>query len=772
MRHTIFGLLTVAALAAHAAAAAAQVLPVPGFGKGMPGVPAETVPDDLSADQVEPLVARMTDEAVRRVLVAELHRKAAARTASSAGGGGIGVALVQFRLRLERTTEAIRGLAAKLATGIAQLPSEMATSVDKLSGGRGAAGLGTLLVHLAGFLAVGLGVHWLLSHYTAEVRRRVAAAAADGIGPRLARAAYRGAVELLPVVVFAAVTIGAAAIVYDQRGPERTFVTTYLSGAFVVFVVDVLSRFLLAPYAPGLRVVPVSDDDSRFIHRWVLALTAVGTFAWLTAGLLILTGMRLEAHLMIVMITGAIMFSMIIVLILQARDRIYRLVLGPAAGEADRTEGSGIAARFVRAWHWIAIGYIVVVAILWALSMLSRGPSSIWPAIGSIVLVGLLPILDRGVAHMLRNVLDLPSERDVTAPGDVLADDDTEVVNEAELAKETSRRRTAYVLQQTARCLLGGATLVALLHVWGVDIFGMGGPNAQAAFWGAAFDIAVTLLLAYLFWQLVKSFIDPHMTTREILRSDAETTQPKTRAETLVPLLRKTLAVVLVVITVMIVLSSIGVDIGPLLAGAGVVGLAVGFGAQTLVRDVVAGIFFLIDDAFRIGEYIEFEELRGEVEAISLRSLKMRHHRGAIHTVPFGELRSITNYNRDWVVYKMEFRLPFDTDVKKVKKLIKRIGEEMMDDPEHGPNLLQPLKSQGIGRVEDEAMILRVKFMCKPREQFTLRRIAYEKIKEAFAANGIQLASRRVSVQTSSVEVPGAGAGAAMVSLPQQASAE
>jgi small-conductance mechanosensitive channel len=194
------------------------------------------------------------------------------------------------------------------------------------------------------------------------------------------------------------------------------------------------------------------------------------------------------------------------------------------------------------------------------------------------------------------------------------------------------------------------------------------------------------------------------------------------------------------------VLSSLGVDIAPLLAGAGVVGLAIGFGAQSLVKDVVSGVFFLIDDAFRIGEYVEFGDLRGEVEKISIRSLRLRHHRGAIHTVPFGEIKAITNYNRDWVIMKLKISLKYGTDVEQVRKLVKRLGQEMIEHPDYGKLLLEPPKSQGILEFGDYGVILRVKFKSKPREQFVLRRVINERLKAAFEAHGIEFAYPTVTI--------------------------
>jgi len=195
-------------------------------------------------------------------------------------------------------------------------------------------------------------------------------------------------------------------------------------------------------------------------------------------------------------------------------------------------------------------------------------------------------------------------------------------------------------------------------------------------------------------------------------------------------------------------LSSLGVDVAPLLASAGIVGIAVGFGAQTLVRDVFSGVFFLVDDAFRIGEYVEFDtDLKGQVEAISLRSLRLRHHLGPVITVPFGELRAVTNHSRDWVILKLDFRMEPDTDPTQVKRIVKAVGAEVAADPELGSKLLEPPKSQGVSMIdEDSALVIRVKFRCRPGAQWALRREVYHRLTRAFAANGIRIARRRIEV--------------------------
>ena len=201
------------------------------------------------------------------------------------------------------------------------------------------------------------------------------------------------------------------------------------------------------------------------------------------------------------------------------------------------------------------------------------------------------------------------------------------------------------------------------------------------------------------------------------------------------------------VTVILLIAMKIGVNVAPLFAGAGIVGLAIGFGAQTLVRDILSGAFFLADDAFRKGEYIDVGEVKGTVEKISLRSFQLRHHLGMLHTIPFGEIQHLTNFSRDWVMMKLPLRLTYDTDVEKVRKMIKKLGLRLQEDPEIGDKFIQPVKSQGVIQMDDSAMIVRIKFMTYPGEQWVLRKRIYAEIRELFEKEGIKFAHREVTVR-------------------------
>jgi small-conductance mechanosensitive channel len=206
------------------------------------------------------------------------------------------------------------------------------------------------------------------------------------------------------------------------------------------------------------------------------------------------------------------------------------------------------------------------------------------------------------------------------------------------------------------------------------------------------------------------------------------------------------MAVVLLVMTVLMALSALGVQVGPLLASAGVIGIAIGFGAQTLVRDMFSKFFYLLDDAFRVGEYIQSGNYKGTVEGFSIRSVKLRHQRGALYTVPFGLLGAVQNQSRDWTIDKLTVGITYDSDIDRARKLIKQIGLDLAKEPEFAPLILEPLKMQGVDALGDFAVQLRMKMMTLPGENFVIRRQALAMIKKAFDANGIKFAFPTVQI--------------------------
>jgi moderate conductance mechanosensitive channel len=312
------------------------------------------------------------------------------------------------------------------------------------------------------------------------------------------------------------------------------------------------------------------------------------------------------------------------------------------------------------------------------------------------------------------------------------------------------------VLRRAMRIVALAVFVLALARIWQVDPLA----TANAQFgehlgWGLVVT-ASTIVITYWLWQLVRGILDQSALGPpvKIARGEEGEQAIATRLQTVGPVLRNFLFVALVAIATLVCLASLGVNITPILAGMGVIGIALGFGSQTLVRDIISGVFFLAEDAFRIGEYIQVGNTRGTVEAIAIRSVRLRHHRGPVHTLPFGEMKQLTNYSRDWIMMKLEFLLAFGTDLQKVKRLVKKVGQELHEHPHLGPALLEPVKSQGVRRMEPTGIVVGIKFMATPgSEVYLLRREIYQRLLVAFEKNGIEFARPQVLVASSGADL-------------------
>ncbi|MDW9726629.1 mechanosensitive ion channel [Sinorhizobium meliloti] len=293
--------------------------------------------------------------------------------------------------------------------------------------------------------------------------------------------------------------------------------------------------------------------------------------------------------------------------------------------------------------------------------------------------------------------------------------------------------------------------IVALAAAWLAIVFQLHGSPviqgdvAKHIFRGVLAGVII-LLVADLVWQLAKEFINLHLKRATMENMDSAQLARNMRVRTLLPILRNFLAVFIAFVAGMMVLSSLGVHIGPLIAGAGVFGVAIGFGSQTLVKDIISGIFYMMDDAFRVGEYIQSGSYMGTVESFSIRSVRLRHHRGPVFTVPFGSLGAVQNMSRDWVIDKFTINVGYDSDVAKVKKVVKGVGATLLEDPELGPLIIETVKMKGVEQFGDYGITLGFAMTTKPGHQTQVRRRAQALIKDAFKSHGIHFASPTVQV--------------------------
>lgn len=324
----------------------------------------------------------------------------------------------------------------------------------------------------------------------------------------------------------------------------------------------------------------------------------------------------------------------------------------------------------------------------------------------------------------------------------------------------------AYLLAKRSYIRIGRVVVFGLVILLIAGFWGMSATNIASAGVGPKLaaklmEFLIIMAIGYLIYELVSLYFNRKLAAEQTAAGympDEEAVGGDgggaggSRLSTVLPLILMVSQATIVVVFLLLGLGNIGVDTTPLLAGAGIAGLAIGFGAQKLVTDVVSGIFFLIDDAFRTGEYVEVEGTMGTVEKISIRSMQLRHHKGPVHTLPYGEIPKITNFSRDWVIMKLRFTVPFNTDPNKVKKIFKKIGQEMLVMDEFKDDFLQPFKSQGMLEIDDVGMVFRGKFMAKPGTQFTIRKEIFNRVNAAFAENGLEFARREVRVALPSMD--------------------
>jgi small-conductance mechanosensitive channel len=251
----------------------------------------------------------------------------------------------------------------------------------------------------------------------------------------------------------------------------------------------------------------------------------------------------------------------------------------------------------------------------------------------------------------------------------------------------------------------------------------------------AVVTVALTLLVSVAMWETANAAIARQLDT---LPPDGSAAR-NARVRTLLPMLRTVLGGVLLLVVGLTALSEIGVNVAPLLAGAGVLGVAIGFGSQTLVRDVITGIFLLLEDAVAVGDVVSVGGLSGAVEKLSLRSIKLRALDGSVHIVPFGAVPPVTNMTRDFSYAVVDLTLDYNTDTDEAVMMLRIIAEEMRDDEAWAPSLLAPLEVLGVDRISGEGVLVRARMMTPPMRRWAVSRELYRRIKQRANARDIKL---------------------------------
>ncbi len=218
------------------------------------------------------------------------------------------------------------------------------------------------------------------------------------------------------------------------------------------------------------------------------------------------------------------------------------------------------------------------------------------------------------------------------------------------------------------------------------------------------------------------------------------------RVQTLVKLLRQVIVVVIWVMAVLMALDQVGVNVAPILAGAGVVGLAVGFGAQNLVRDVISGFFLILENQVRVGDVVTINGTEGQIEKITLRTLLLRDVQGVVHVFPNGTITTLSNMTTGWSAYVADVGVAYKEDTDRVSDVIRAVAAEMRADPVLGPSMIEDAEVLGVDRFGDSAVVIKVRLKTVPLKQWEVGREFNRRLKKAFDREGIEMPFPHVSL--------------------------
>ncbi|UDM53761.1 mechanosensitive ion channel family protein [Cupriavidus sp. MP-37] len=320
------------------------------------------------------------------------------------------------------------------------------------------------------------------------------------------------------------------------------------------------------------------------------------------------------------------------------------------------------------------------------------------------------------------------------------------------------RRRSAYLQRfgrfalALVRVLVWAVFVEVVMRVWGSSLVRLAESSAAGRhLTETAFRVTSTVLLAWLVWLLIDTAI-----MQSLSPAHARATQPSLRARTILPLVRNASFIGLLVITVIAVLANLGVNVTPLLAGAGVVGLAIGFGAQSLVQDLITGLFIVVEDSIAIGDSIELPDHAGVVEAMTIRTVKLRDGRGALHTLPYSQIKAVKNLSRGYGYAVLNIGISYHSDLDRALELIRATGAELARDLRYGRKLLSGLEILGLDRFDPSGPVVMAQIKTRPLMQAEITRAFNARLKRNFDANGIRMASPSLTIQVDggTVEVP------------------
>lgn len=584
------------------------------------------------------------------------------------------------------------------------------------------------------FLAIVAGIvaGWLAGRLLARLRRRAADRDTDTLLLRGIFMIVRTVLDIIPVVVFAGAAYAVLPMM-DPRHETRLIALSLVNAAVLSRVILAFSRLILVPDMPTLRLLWMDDESIHYLYIWIRRLVMSVVYGYFILEAVLLMGIPTGVYSFLMKFLGLAVTAMLVMLVMQNRNDIAGwLRRDPAAsGEAvdagkdfDAEKPGFLGAkrnigvfrrRFADVWHVPAIVIIVGTFSIWVFEVEGGMRFLLSGLAMTLVIVILAGLLLRLVDHGVDRLFTIREELKRDYPG-----------------LETRANRYKPFLRNTLKGVVYAVVVFSILEAWGMGTLGWLFSPSGGLIIGELATLFLIIAGALLLWELVSAMIE-----RSLAREAVE--GGSTRKLTLLPLLKNVVRITLVVMASMLVLSQIGINIGPLLAGAGVIGLAIGFGAQTLVRDVITGAFILLEDAISVGDWVEAGGHSGTVERLTVRTVTLRDLAGTVHVVPFGEVTTVTNYNRDYGYALIDAGVAYRERYGDVVQALQDVAVSLRRDDLWGQDITGDLEVFGMNNLGDSAVEIRVRIKTRPMRQFAVRRVFLENMKRVFDERGIEI---------------------------------
>ena len=671
----------------------------------------------VDAGELERLVETLESPESRERFIADLKTAIAARQAADDGESAEGASA----MRAISDGVAVLGThVVELAGAIAGIPDAIAWLVEH--GGEPderndwLIAFGRLLASVAAGVIAGIAAFYALTVPRRRLERREKPS--PWLQPPLLL--YHAALRLAPNLVAAGAGYGAVTLI-EPGETVRVIALAIINAHLIASLVKAAGTLVLAPYAPQLRLVPLSDVNAAYCSIWWRRLVNIGAYGYILCQAGLLLGLPESGYAALIRLLGVLLVGLLVTFILQNRAPLARWLheTGRAHGGRAHLRVFALLGKLADFWHIPAILYVVAGGLLAAADGLDGFLFLVKGSAATLVIAWATGFGFAGVRRALERGFRIRTELSERYPG-----------------LQARVNRYLPVARGAAQAVILLLGLCLVLEAWNADIFTWLASETGTAVIATLASIVAIAVIAALVLEVVTTLVDRYLGATDETGEQVERSQ---RARTLLPLARNALRVVVGVIAALMILSEIGIDIAPVLAGVGVAGLAIGFGAQTLVKDIITGLFILLEDSVAVGDVVTAGGHTGTVEAITVRTIRLRDLQGHVHTVPFSAVGSVSNMTKDFSYYLIDMGVAYREDYDEVAAVMREVGADLQQDPDFGPNMLEPLEIMGLNSFGDSAVVVRARLKTRPLTQWATGREYNRRLKAAFDARGIEI---------------------------------